>query len=258
MTSYAPLYPALLVAALLATTGCRQAEEVDDEAAAREALATSGAPLAVLEKAAQATYDPPADGKLTEAQIEMYLAVKRREQDVRGRAERSFDERRGPSPAGKASGESAGALEDTMEGALALTTADLQAAQELGHNPKEYRWVEERVLEALLAELSGRLRGQLVDGREQYIVMLETQKQAAADPARQAEIDRQIAEIRRQMEAETAAEAPGEAQRHNAALVAKHRARITPVLSPDERFAIGEWEGERPAEPPPGTAPEQP
>ena len=83
-----------------------------------------------------------------------------------------------------------------MGDAADIATANLRAAQELKHNPKEYQWVEERVTEALLAELSQRLNAQLAEGRDEYVQLLEAQKQAVADPARRAELERKIAEMR--------------------------------------------------------------
>jgi hypothetical protein len=209
----------LLAATLLAGGGCK-GKPADDQASVKTALEKKGT-LQVLSEVAAAKYDPPADGKLTEQQIAMYVAVKKRAQRIRAVAE---------------------GLDDA--------TADLRAAQEQGANPKEYQWVAERVMEALLSELSQRLAAQLAEGREQYVQMLEAQKQAATDPAQRAAIDQQIAAARAEQAQRGQAPPASEALRHNIALVAKHRDEIKAVLSPEERFATGLSDAEQPAEPP--------
>jgi hypothetical protein len=227
--SAAPLRAAaLLAAALLAAGGCK-GKPADDQASVKTSLEKKGT-LQVLSEMAQAKYDPPADGKLTEQQIAMYVAVKQRALRIRALAE---------------------GLDDA--------TADLRAALEQGGNPKEYQWVAERVMEALLSELSQRLAAQLAEGREQYVQMLEVQKQAATDTAQRAAIDKQIAAARAE-QAQRGQAPASEALRHNLALVAKHRDEIKAVLSPEERFATGLSEAEQPAEPPaePSAAPAPP
>jgi hypothetical protein len=260
MTRNVRLGMTLLAAALMVAAGCK-GKPADDEASIQKALQEKGT-LEVLNEVAAAEYDPPADGRLTAEQIEMYLAVKRREQRIHEVASKSLEKK---SDAAEQDEGDMGFV-DTMR-ALGdvgdIATADLRAAQELGHNPKEYQWVEERVMEALLSQLSQRLQGQLAEGREQYLQMLEAQKQTLTDPAQRAKLDEQIAEVRRQMGEQVAGEAPSEvpsdALRHNIALVGKYREQIKAVLSPEERFAVGEWEGEKPVEPPPAAAaPQQP
>jgi len=246
-----------LALSLAAAAGCKR-QAADDEATMKEAFADKKT-VEVLEQTAAAEYDPPADGKLTERQIEMYLAVKEREQRIREVARKSLEEKSGAAKQDDDMSfvETLKALGDVGD----IAAADLRAAQELGHNPKEYQWVEERVMEALLTDLSRRLEGQLAEGREQYVELLEAQKEKVTDPGQLAKIDEQIAEARRDMEqqgAAAAAEPPNEALAHNAALVERYRDRIQAGLTPEERFAVGEWEGEAPAEASTGAAaPEQ-
>ncbi|HEX5758173.1 MAG TPA: hypothetical protein VF121_03170 [Thermoanaerobaculia bacterium] len=206
-------------AALLAGAACRRGPAEDDVQAEEKGT------LEVLGEVAEAEYDPPAHGKLTEEQIERYLEVKQR---AKG-------------------GEEGGADDSAF--------ANLEAAQELGHNPKEFYWVDERVKEALLSELSRILEAQLAEGRDEYVQLLERQREALGDPGQRAEIDRRIAEMRGKAAAPT--QPLTEALLHNIALVAKHRDRIRAVQSAEERFATGEGE-ERPAGPPTTAAPPQP
>ena len=243
---------ALLCAAMLLAEACRKGP-AEDEASVQQALKEKGT-LEVLDEVAAAKYTPPEDGKLTERQIEMYLAVRERGKRIREVAGKELEKK---SAAAKEEGEEMGLFEavQAMGDAADIATANLRAAQELQHNPKEYQWVEERVTEALLSELSQRLNAQLAEGRDEYVQLLEAQKQAVADPERRAELERKIAEMRGR--AEKPAEPPGEALRHNVELVARYRDRIRAVQTPEERFATGHGE-ERPGEPATTAAPREP
>ena len=246
------LLAAACAALLLACAACRK-DPAEDEAAVQQALKEKGT-LEVLDEVAAAQYDPPADGKLTDAQIEMYLAVRQRGKRIREVAGKELEKK---SAEAKKEGEEMGLFEavQAVGDAADIATANLRAAQELKHNPKEYQWVEERVTDALLAEMSQRVNAQLAEGRDEYVQFLEAQKQAVTDPAQRAELERRIAEMRGR--AETAAEPPGEALRHNVALVAKYRDRIRAVQTPEERFSTGHGE-ELPGEPPTTAAPREP
>ena len=57
-----------------------------------------------------------------------------------------------------------------------VATADLRAAHELGHNPNEYTWIKERVLEAQLNQMSQAVNQQMVQGQNSIVKMLEEQK----------------------------------------------------------------------------------
>jgi hypothetical protein len=243
---------AACAALLLAAAACRK-DPAEDEAAVQQALKEKGT-LEVLDEVAAAKYTPPEDGKLTAQQIEMYLAVRQRGKRIREVAGKELEKK---SAEAKKEGEEMGLFEavQAVGDAADIATANLRAAQELKHNPKEYQWVEERVTEALLAELSQRLNAQLAEGRDEYVQLLEAQKQAVADPARRAELERKIEEMRGR--AEQPAEPPGEALRHNVALVARYRDRIRAVQTPEERFATGHGE-ELPGEPPTSAAPREP
>src|SRR4030095_12202991 len=144
-------------------------------------------------------YKPPADGRLTGRQVEMYLDVRRREQKIRQVA--------------KAAG-------DLAE----LATADLRAAQELGYNPKEYSWVRDRVLEAEMLQTAQALNQQMAEGRQAFLKALESRPDTATEPAARAEIERQIAELRRN----AAEDPPGgdPDKRYNTELIARYKAEL--------------------------------
>ena len=115
-------------------------------------------------------YKPPADGRLNRRQVEMYLEVHRREGEIRD--------------ALRAKGDLAN-----------LATADLHAARELGHNPKEYAWVRDRVLEAEMLRATRSLSRQVAESRQALLALLRKQREAAVDAVRKAEIDHQIREL---------------------------------------------------------------
>jgi hypothetical protein len=93
------------------------------------------------EPAEPEAFKPPADGRLTEAQVRLYL---------KGRL-----------------------------------------------SPQEQEWVRARVQEARLAGMTSELDRRMIEGRRRILRSLEERSRAATDPAKKAELDRDIAEVRR-------------------------------------------------------------
>ncbi|HSF43747.1 MAG TPA: hypothetical protein VLT87_28395, partial [Thermoanaerobaculia bacterium] len=182
-----PVLVALLISAALLASGCKdEAPEKADKAPLR--------PMDIMAEVSKAKYDPPADGRLTEKQVELFLAVKEREREIREAAAREIDAKVKAQKAGEAdAAESMRSVGDVV----GLTLADLRAALELGHNPKEYTWVSERVAEAQVAEANRILSERVDENRAQYLAMLEEEKRGAAAGEQRAEIDRQIEEFKR-------------------------------------------------------------
>lgn len=184
---------AALGCAVIVAVSCRREPAVpaDDPASIRERMSDKGA-MEVVEEAARARFVPPADGRLREEQVRMYLEVRAREEKIR-----------------QAAGDS---------GAEA-SAAGLRAAQELGRNPKEYQWIEERVREARTAGVTGELDRKILESRRRILSSLEEHRRTVTDPARQASLDRQIAEIRSLLR-DVGPKAPP-AVHHNAELLAR-------------------------------------
>lgn len=187
---------AALGCAVIVAASCRRephepAIPADDQASIRERLNEKDA-MKVVEEAARARFAPPADGRLNEEQVRMYLEVREREEKIR-----------------QASG-SVGAE---------ASAAGLRAAQELGRNPKEYQWIGERVLEARTAGVTGDLDRKIVDSRRKILISLEEHRRTLTDPTKQAAVDRQIGEVRSLLKG-AAPEIPP-AVRHNAELLAR-------------------------------------
>lgn len=196
---YRALRNALLCAIVLA--GCAREAAEEKEAGTTRRLSTAE----VVAQVAKAAYQPPADGRLTDEQVRRYLEVKRRARQ--GRTEEP--------PA-------AGADEPS-------NVADLRAALELGYNPKEIGWVQERVQEAWIALRGRELDRKIAESRNQMIRELETRLQSATEPQQKAELEKQIAEIRAAAPA-SAAPPPLE---HNAELVSRYETEVARAFSDD-------------------------
>lgn len=88
-----------------------------------------------------------------------------------------------------------------------------------GMQPAERQWVAARVREARTAGVTGGMERKIADSRRRILRSLEERRRTLADPAEQARVDRQIAEVRRLLQG-----APPEippAVRENAELVAR-------------------------------------
>jgi hypothetical protein len=233
MVRYRSVLATTLLGVTLVATGACKSKPADDEASIKETLEEKGT-IDVMDQVSKAPeYKAPADGKLTDRQVKMYLEVRQREQKIR---EVAFKELKAKGD--KATGEKkeVGMFEAMKAiGDLAdVATADLRAAQELGHNPKEYQWVKERVLEAQMLETLRSLRGQVAESQQQILAQLERQRQDTADPLRKVEIGRQIEELKKDLEAAPAESDP--AREHNAGLVAQHKDELAKLQAEDERI----------------------
>jgi hypothetical protein len=220
---------AVLVLSLFFGCGKKPAE---DEASIRKSLEEKGT-VDLMDQVSKAPdYQPPADGRLTERQVEMYLAVRKRElrirevalQSLKAKGEQAEQEARKVSPF-----EAVKALGDLAD----VATADLRAAQELGHNPKEFQWVKERVLEAQMLATTRSLNQQVARSRESLLANLEERKRAAASEEERADIDHRIEELRNpagSSEGDPAAE-------YNAELLARYKDELARIQAEDERIA---------------------
>jgi hypothetical protein len=225
------LAAAVLVLPLL--LGCRD-KPAQDEASIRESLEEKGT-VDLMDQVSKAPdYPPPADGRLTDRQVKMYLDVRERElrirevalQSLKAKGEQAEQEARKVSPF-----EAMKALGDLAD----VATADLRAAQELGHNPKEYQWVKERVLEAQMLATTRTLDRQVAEGRKGILATLEEQRRTATDDAQRAEIDRRIEELRKGSADSMSEGDPG--IEYNAGLLARYKDRFAKIQAEDERIA---------------------
>jgi hypothetical protein len=103
-------------------------------------------------------YRPPADGRVTGPQVEMYLSILDRVRlDLRGAK---------PTPAGDP---------------LTTVPADVAAARARGVNVEEFLWVKERVLEADAAAMTVRLNAAALALVEKTLSDLKARRADAAD-----------------------------------------------------------------------------
>ncbi|HMA28855.1 MAG TPA: hypothetical protein VKS23_03250 [Thermoanaerobaculia bacterium] len=117
-------------------------------------------PSAPLSRAAEPrdVYRPPADGRVTAAQVEMFLSVLDRVRlDLRGVK---------PTPVGDP---------------LSTVPADVAAARARNMNVEEFLWVKERVLEAEAAAMTARLNAAALTMLEKTLADLKARRADAAD-----------------------------------------------------------------------------
>lgn len=146
-----------------ALTGCR-----------RDATPAGGpAPAPRAAEAPRPSYRPPADGKLTKAQVEAYLGVLEKVK---------LETSRRPPGSVLAPGDP-----------LNTESADVAAARARGWNIAEYLWVRERVLEAEAAGLGDRLMASHLAMLERTLAELRTRRSSAPDEGSKKLLAEQIA-----------------------------------------------------------------
>jgi hypothetical protein len=155
---------------LSGTLGCARRESASDRppAATTVAAKTSAEPRA---------FRPPADGRLTAGQVERYIAVQ------------------------KETAEAAAALRlddaTSVAAQLAdLATADLRAAQKLGWDAGEYRWVKETVAVARVPGAGMQLDGLVKSLTAGSVEALESVRDQTKDPREKARLREEIARIK--------------------------------------------------------------
>ena len=194
--------PALLLCVALLVFACgREAAETDRKKPGEMTTAE------VIDQGARAIYQPPADGKLTERQVRMFLEVKRRSRENVQRDE----------PA---------------------SVADLRATLELGYNPKEIGWVQERTMDAWIAFRGQELDRKIAASRVRMLRELEAEVKVTTDPAAKADLERKIAAIR---SAPPVATQGTDAVEHNAALIRRFESEVARAFT--EKRPRSESEG---------------
>lgn len=143
----------LMLCLSLALVGCK-AKELADKVAISNDLEKRGT-TDLMKEVADDEYTPPADGRLTEAQVQMYLKVRDHEKKIAQVAKEEMKKH-----AESAEGKGEKSLSGMMDGfkalgsAADLLTADIRAAKDLGYNTQEYLWVKGQVLAASTAAMA--------------------------------------------------------------------------------------------------------
>jgi hypothetical protein len=206
----------------------------EDEASIQKRLNEKGT-VDLMDQVSKAPdYQPPADGRLTAKQVEIYLDVRRRELKIR---EVAFKNLKAKEKKADAERRDVGVFEamKAVGDVADVATADLRAAQELGYNPKEFSWIKERVLEARMLQTTKALNRQMAEGRQEILEMLEEQRRAATDEAQRAEIERQIEEMKKGGSAAAADSSP--AKEHNAELLSRYKDEFDELQAEEQRIA---------------------
>ncbi|MGK2857460.1 MAG: hypothetical protein ACSLFQ_09655 [Thermoanaerobaculia bacterium] len=169
-----------LIVCLLATLACGRGESKSPEEIS-DTLEKKGT-TDVLKAAADDKYDPPTDGRLTDAQIQMYLKVREREKDI---ARVARQEAEAHAKKADAAGEKSigGMMEafKTLGSVADLATADIRAAQELGYNTAEYQWIKTTIISISAAEVSQQLATTTSAMMDASYVALKKQYDTATD-----------------------------------------------------------------------------
>jgi hypothetical protein len=137
----------------LALSACK-AKELAEKNAISNDLDKRGT-TDLMKQVADDKYTPPADGRLTDTQVQMYLKVREHEKKI---AQVARDEMKQHAEAANKSGDKS--LGSLMEGFKAMgsaadfLTADIRAAKDLGFNTQEYLWVKGQILSASTAAMA--------------------------------------------------------------------------------------------------------
>ncbi len=153
------LVPAVVMLSLV-LAGCKAKEAIDKASIASD-LHKKGT-IDLMKEVSEDTYEPPADGKLSDAQVQMYLKVREKEVAI---AQVAREEAKKHAAAAEKAGEKS--LSGMMAGlktlgsAADMFTADIRAAKELGFNTQEYLWVKGQVLAASTSAMGEKMQESL-------------------------------------------------------------------------------------------------
>jgi len=167
----------------VALSGCRAKELAEKVAISRE-LARNGSTTDLMKKVADDKYTAPTDGKLTEAQVQMYLKVREHEKQI---AQVAKQEAQQHADAAKKAGDKslAGMVEGfkTMGSVADLVTADIRAARDLGYNTQEYMWVKGQIMAVSTAAIGDKMAEAMNAGMDQTIAQTKKAYAEATDDA---------------------------------------------------------------------------
>jgi hypothetical protein len=217
--------------------GCR-AKEAYDKAKISQDLEKHGT-MDLMKDVSKDRYTPPSDGKLTDAQMQMYLKVRGHEKDI---AQVARKEAQAHADAAKQAGEKsiAGMMEGfkTMGSAAAMLTADIRAAKDLGYNTQEYLWVKSQVMAASAAAMTAKLtEGMNASFDSSYAQMKKSYDEAKDDQSKKMykemldNYDKQRAEMKK------SAPPMSEAMAYNQQLIAKYDGALNAIAT-----EMAKWE----------------
>jgi len=165
------IIPAILLFSVV-LFGC-PFKEVAEKAKIAKDLEKKGT-LGLMKDVANDKYDPPKDGKLTEAQIQMYLKVRQHEKDIAKVAKEQMDQHSKAADQAKHSLSGVYEAMQTMQSAGQFFTADIRAAKDLGYNTQEYLWVKGAIMAASMTSFAEKLTNAM--DAQQDAAMAQTRK----------------------------------------------------------------------------------
>lgn len=243
----------ILVALLCLTfalAGCKAKEALDAASISKE-LADKGT-TELMKEASEDVYEAPADGKLTDAQVQMYLKVREQEKKVAQVAKQELEQH---AKKAEKSGEKslAGMIEGfkSLGSAADLLTADIRAAKQLGYNSQEYLWVKEQILAVSGAAIADQMNTVLTKQMDDAIAQTKKAAAEATDEATKKMYTDMIAQYEKSREEMKLNANEDPAVAHNRKLVSKYENELTAYASElakwsgndaDAKKAVDEWQ----------------
>lgn len=220
----------------LLLTGCK-AKEMMDQAAIAKDLQKNGT-TDLMKEVAEDEYTAPEDGRLTEAQIQMYLKVREHEKKIAQVAKAEMEKH---SKSAEQKGEkSLGAMMDgfkALGSAADFLTADIRAAKDLGFNTQEYLWVKGQVLAVSTAAMGEQFNKAMVANFDKaYVEAKKAHDEATDDSTKKfyadmlATYDTQKQELAQQEEQDPALA-------HNKQLLTKYESALNAYASELAKFS---------------------
>jgi uncharacterized protein YukE len=141
----------LLLCLTFVLAGCKAKELADTADIAKDFKERGTTDL--MKEVANDEYTAPEDGRLTEAQIQMYLKVREHEKKI---AEVAKAEMKQHAEKAEKSNSLGGLVQglQAMGSAADFLTADIRAAKDLGFNTQEYIWVKGQIMAASTAAMA--------------------------------------------------------------------------------------------------------
>jgi hypothetical protein len=164
----------LLALTALPSAACRRLESRDLDA------------VRALRARALPRFQPPADGVVSDAQLDAYVKLRR----------------------------------------AAGNRSEADTAAALGADPAEIAWVRARIVEALLALDAKQVTESVSESYGAAITRLRETRRSARDPKTAARLDAEIAGLERERAALRKGEGPGPAVANNAGRIAQRRAEL--------------------------------
>src|SRR5436190_24353137 len=169
----------LVVCLVLALAGCK-VKELADKASISKDLAKSGT-TDLMKQVANDSYRPPADGRLKDSQVQMYLKVRDREKAIAQVAQEEMKQH--TADADKSKNSLAGMLQGmkAIGSAADFMTADIRAAKDLGYNTQEYLWVKTQILAVSTSAVTQKLTSAFSASMDASYTQMKKQYDEAKD-----------------------------------------------------------------------------